>query len=236
MVAQKMQSLAHLAAETFQLRFGGGKVGAEFRWTEHYMPSLTHREVTAERDHIGGNVDQQHTAEADVVVHKADDGAGNQPSSLHASQQERIGLHERPLRCEFLNQRGDGRPEHPETGGHQRVHQIELPDLHVVPKRENGDGYDDDRAHGVEPHDEAAPVFAIDQDAGEGKHEHGGQRLQHRELSQRHLRVRGLQNVPGDRGRVHPAAQHRDHVGREHKAQGTLAEDGAHLFYFSRNG
>ena len=40
--------------------------------------------------------------------------------------------------------------------------------------------------------------------------------------------VRGLQDVPGDRGRVHPAAQHGDHVGREDKTQRALAEDGTH--------
>ena len=44
------------------------------------------------------------------------------------ANKKRVGLHELALGREFLNQRSDRRPEHPEAGGDQRVHQVELPD------------------------------------------------------------------------------------------------------------
>jgi hypothetical protein len=40
----------------------------------------------------------------------------------------------------------------------------------------------------------------------------------------------GLQDVPGDGGGVHAAAQHRNHVGQEHKTKSPLLQDGAHYF------
>ena len=85
-------------------------------------------------------------------------------------------------------------------------------------------------AYGIEPHDEAATILAVNNDAGEGKHQHGGEGLQNGKSAQRHFRVRGFEDVPGDRGRVHPAAQHGDHVGGEDEAQRALAEDGSHTF------
>jgi len=115
-------------------------------------------------------------------------------------------VHELALGREFLNERGDGRPEHPEAGGDQGVHEVEFPDLHAMLKGEHGDDGDDDAAHGVEPHDQAAAVFAVNNDAGEGQHEHGGNGLQNGERPERHFGVRGLKDVPGDGGRVHPAA------------------------------
>ena len=163
-----------------------------------------------------------------MVVHEADERAGDEPSALNAGQKKSIRLHELTFRREFLDERGDGGPEHPEAGGDEGVHQIELPDLHAVAKREDGDGHNDHGAHGVEPHDEAAAIFAINDDAGEGKHEHGGNGLQNGEGAERHFRVRGFEDVPGDRGRVHPAAQHGDHVGGKDEAQRALAEDGSH--------
>ena len=141
-----------------------------------------------------------------------------------------IRLHELTFGRELLDQRRDGWPEHPEAGGDQRVHQIELPDLHAMAKREDRYGYDDHGAHGVEPHDQAAAIFAVDKDSGEGKHEHGGNGLQNGEGAERHFRVRGFEDVPGHGGRVHPAAQHGDHVGGKDETQRTLAEDGAHPF------
>src|SRR5580698_5194602 len=41
--------------------------------------------------------------------------------------------------------------------------------------------------------------------------------------------MRGLQDVPGDGGRIHPAAQHGNHVGGEDETQRSLTEDGTHL-------
>src|SRR5882757_7437309 len=40
--------------------------------------------------------------------------------------------------------------------------------------------------------------------------------------------MRSLQDVPGHGSRVHPAAQHGDHVGGENKSQRTLGKTGAH--------
>src|SRR5579864_2833993 len=102
-----------------------------------------------------------------MVVHEADDRAGNQPSSLHACEQESIRLHELTFGCEFLNERGDGGPEHPEASGDESVHQVELPDLDAMSKREDGHANDNDSAHSVKPHDQAAAIFTINDDAGE---------------------------------------------------------------------
>ena len=63
-----------------------------------------------------------------------------------------------------------------------------------------------------------------------------GNGLQHGEGPQSHFGVRGLQDVPGDGGRVHPAAQHGNHVGGEDETQRTLAEDGTHLSTLAREG
>ena len=192
------------------------------------MTSLAHGEIAQERNHVGGDIDQEHAAEADVVVHEADERAGDEPSSLHAREKKSIRLHELAFGREFLNECGDGRPEHPETGGDESIHQIELPDLHAMLKGEDAHGHNDDGAHGIEPHDEAAAIFAVDNDAGEGKHQHGGNGLQNGEGAESHFRMRGFEDVPGDRGRVHPAAQHGDHVGGKDEAQRALAEDISH--------
>ncbi len=49
----------------------------------HHMPPLAHREVAAKRNDVGADVDQQHSAEADVLIDKSNDRAGNQPSTLN---------------------------------------------------------------------------------------------------------------------------------------------------------
>ena len=162
--------------------------------------------------------------------------AGDEPSALHAREQKSIRLHEFAFGREFLDERGDGGPEHPEAGGDEGVHQIQLPDLHAMLKGEDGHDHNDHGAHGIQPHDQAAAVFAVDDDAGEGKHEHGGDGLQNGEGAERHFRVRGLQDVPGDGGGIHPAAQHGDHVGGKDEAQRTPAENGAHLFNLTEGG
>src|SRR6202453_1525231 len=228
MIAKKEQTSAHIAPEALELSFSSENIGAQFLRAQNYVASFAHREIAAERNHVGGNIDQQNATETDVVVHESDEGAGDEPSSLNAGQKKRVGLHELALGREFLNQRGDGWPEHPETGGDEGVHQVELPHLHPMLEREDGDGHDDQGADGVEPHDQAAAIFAINDYASEGKHEHGGNGLQNGEGTERHFRVGGFQNVPGNRGRIHPAAQHGDHVGGKDKAQRALAEDVSH--------
>src|SRR6202040_2058447 len=109
-------------------------------------------------------------------------------SSLHASQEESVRLDELAFWSEFLNQRSDGWPEHPEAGSDQSIHQVELPDLHTMSKRQHSNAHDNHSAHGIEPHNQAPAIFAVNQDAGEGKHEHGGKRLQNRERAESHFR------------------------------------------------
>src|SRR5438309_881894 len=116
MVAEEVQTLFHLAPKALQLRFGGEDVGTQFVGAQDYMPSFTHSEVAEERHHVGGNINQQHTAETDVVVHEAYDRAGDEPASLDAGEQERIGFYEFAFRRQLLDQRGDRWPEHPEAG------------------------------------------------------------------------------------------------------------------------
>ena len=86
------------------------------------MAAFANREVAQKRNQVSGEIYEQHAAQANVVVHEADDGSGNQPAPLNARQQKRIGLNELALWGQFLNQGSDGRPEHPKTGGDKRVH------------------------------------------------------------------------------------------------------------------
>ena len=165
-----------------------------------------------------------------MVVHEADEGAGDEPASLHAGEKKSVRLHELAFGREFLNERGDGRPEHPEACGDESVHQIELPDFHAVLKGQDAYGDNDHGADGIEPHDQTATIFAVDNHAGEGEHQHGRNGLQDGESAERHFRVRDFEDVPGDRGRIHPAAQHGDHVGGKDEAQRALAENLSHTF------
>ncbi len=163
-----------------------------------------------------------------MVVHESDDRSGDEPSSLNSCEKKRIRLNKFTFGCEFLDECSDGWPEHPEAGGDERIHQVELPDLHAMLEREDSHGHDDRGAHAIEPHDQDAAIFPVNEDAGERKHQHGGNGLQNGEGAERHFRVRGLEDVPGNGGRVHAAAQHGDHVGGENETQRSLAEDGAH--------
>ena len=137
-------------------------------------------------------------------------------------------MYELTFGSEFLDKGGDGRPEHPEARGDESIHQVKLPDLHTMPKREDAHAQNDDGTQRIEPHDQTAAIFAVNNDAGEGKHQHGGNRLQNGEGAEGHFRMRGFEDVPGNRGRVHPAAQHGNHVGGEDEAQRALAEDISH--------
>ena len=96
-------------------------------------------------------------------------------------------------------------------------------------KRQDGHGHDDHSAHGIEPHDQAAAIFAVDEHSGEGKHEHGGNGLQDGEGAQRHFRVRGLQDVPGHGGRFIPLPNMEITLAAKTKRSGRLAENSAHL-------
>src|SRR5579872_2447054 len=122
MVAQKVKSFAHLAPEALQLSLRRDDIRAQLFRMDNDMPSLAHGEVTEERHHISGDVEHQHSAQPDVVVDETDDRAGNEKSPLHARQQKGIRLYELSFWSEFLDQCGDGRPEHPETRSDQRIH------------------------------------------------------------------------------------------------------------------
>ncbi len=228
-ITEKMQTFAHLAPEALKLIFRRDDVGPQFFRPQHDVASLAHGEVTQEGDYVGGDVNQQHAAQADVVINESDDGSGDEESTLYPGKQKRIGVHELAPRREFLDQGGNRRPEHPEAGGDQCIHQVKLPDLHAVLKGEDGHCHNNHSAQGVEPHDQAAAILAVDDHSGKGQHEHGWQRLQNRKGAQCHFRMRGLQDVPGHGGRIHPAAHHGNNIGGEYETQRAMAEDGAHL-------
>ncbi len=122
-----------------------------------------------------------------MVVNEPNNGPGNQPTALDSRQQKRVGVDKLFSRRQFLNQRGNGWPEHPETRRHQRVHQVQFPDFHLAGKRQDRNREDDDCAKRIQHHHQPAPVFAVNQNSGEGEHQHGGKRLQHGKRAQRHF-------------------------------------------------
>ena len=211
-------------------------IGSQFRRPGHDMASLADSEVQQKRRQVGGEIDQQHSAQADVIVDESDDGPGDQPPALNPRQQKGVGVDELFSRCQFLDQRRDGWPEHPETGRHQRVHQVQFPDFYLAGKGQDRNRENDDGADSIQHHDQPAPVFTVNQNSGEGQHQHGGKGLQHGKRSQRYFRVGGLQNVPGDGGGIHPAAQHRDHVGGENVPHGRFLQNVAHTFNVNDQG
>ncbi len=206
--AQKLDAFFHLASETLQGRFGGDHVGVQFSGTRNNVASLAHGEVAEERNDVGRAIDQQHAAEADVVVDKSHDGAGDEPASLHAGKQKRIRVDESFTRREFLDKCRDGRPEHPEAGGNQHVHGVKFPDLYAMGESQQGDHENNYTARGVEQHDQPAPVFAVNHYASERKQQQGRDGLHDRKRAERDFGMCGLQNVPGDSGSVHAAAEH----------------------------
>ena len=234
-VAEKLESLSHLAKEAFERSFGGHDVGVQFRGAGHDVASAAHREIAEEGDPVRREIDEQNAAQADVVIDEPDNRAGNQPASLDAGQQKGVGIDEFFPRSQLLDEGGDGRPEHPETRRHQHVHQVEFPDFHFAGIGQQGHDHDDQGARGIEDHDQAAAIFAVDEDAGEGEHQHGGDRLQNGEGAESGCGVRGLQNVPGDGGRVHAAAQHGDQIGAEDETQRPLLQNGTHTLLYTKN-
>ena len=117
-----MQSLSQVVPEALQLSLCGSNIGSQLLGMNHHVTSFAHREVAKKRDNVGRNVNQQHAAQTDVVVHESNHRTGNQPSPLYARQQESVRMNEAILRSEFLNERGDGWPEHPESRRDQHVH------------------------------------------------------------------------------------------------------------------
>src|ERR1700731_2456619 len=122
MIAEKMQTLSHFPPEALELCLCGPDVGAQLRGPETNVAAFANAEEAQTRTQVCGETYEQPAAQADVVVHQAADGSGNQPATLNARQQKRVGLNELALWGQFLNQGGDGGPEHPKTGGDKRVH------------------------------------------------------------------------------------------------------------------
>ena len=137
-------------------------------------------------------------------------------------------MYEFVARRELLNQRGYRRPKYPEARSHQHVHGVEFPHLHFAGKSKDRNHYDHECARRVEHHHETPPVFTIDNHACEGEQQDGRERLHDSKCAQRDFRMRGLQNVPGDRSGVHAAADHGHHVRAKDETQRLLLQNGTH--------
>src|SRR5713226_8666837 len=108
MFAQELDTFAHLAKEFLDRGFSGDDVCVQLGWARDNMAAFAHREVAEKRDHVGADVDQQNSAEADLVVRKTNDRSSNEPSSLYSCQQKSIGVDELVSRSQFLDKRSDG--------------------------------------------------------------------------------------------------------------------------------
>ncbi len=139
-------------------------------------------------------------------------------------------MHELRVRGELLDQRSDGWPEHPESGGNQNAHEIDFPQFRHSVVSQNGDDENDGPATGIEHHHEPPAVFAVNHYAGEGKHQQRRDGLQHQQRSQRHFRMRGLQDIPGYRGGVHPTADHGDDVCGKNQPQSAMLQNVTHVY------
>ena len=183
MVAQKDQALSHLAHEALHSGFSGLDIVLQFRRPRHDA-SLPHGKVAEEGNHVRADVDEQHATKTDMFVDESNDRPGDHPAALHSGEQNGVRPDKLSLGSEFLYQGCDGGPEHPEARCHKRVHQVEMPDLRVAPVGEHRHDQNDDCARDIEHHDQPPAVFAIDDDAGKGQHQHGGQCLQDGKRSQ----------------------------------------------------
>src|SRR5579872_1695377 len=82
----------------------------------HGDSSFANEEVAGDRDQIGTEIEKKHATEMNMVVDEADDGAGDEPSTLNSSHEKVAGRNILRFRREFLNERSHGWPEHPEAG------------------------------------------------------------------------------------------------------------------------
>ena len=180
--------------------------------------TFAHEEIAGEGDDVRQEVDKKYAAQPDVVIDEADHGAGDEPSALEACEDEAVGVSEAGFRREFLDEGVHGGPEHPEAGGDQHAHEVDLPERGFAEQGEHGDGQHDEAAGGVEEHDEMAAVLAVNDYAAEGKKQHGRDGLKHEHEAERGFRVCPLEHKPGDAGGVQATANHRDKVGGENQA------------------
>src|SRR5207248_8284163 len=167
--AKKLPAFMHLANELGDRTLGRNDIGSKLCGTRHNVPSLAYGEIAQERDHISADIDQQHATQANPVVNESNHRTSNEPAALNSGHQKRVRMNELVLGSELLNECADSRPEHPEAGGHQHVHQVELPYLYLACKGENRDHENDDGSNGVQHHDQPPTVFAVDNHARKGE-------------------------------------------------------------------
>ena len=162
---------------------GGREAGALRLRACHHVTSFADVVITNERDHVGGEVNHQYPAQPDVIVDEAHERAGDEPSPLEAGHQERVGVNVLIGRGDLLQQGVHGGPEHPEAGGNQREHGIQVPGLDGSARGEDGDHQGDAAAEKIEQQDQMPAVFAINHHAREGKQQHRGNSLQQQQLA-----------------------------------------------------
>src|SRR5438309_4198741 len=173
MFAQEVEAFTHLAKEFLDRGFSGDDVCVQLGRARDNVAAFAHCEVAEKRDYVRTDVDQQHSAEADLVVRKTNDRSSDEPSSLYSCEQKSIGVDELVSRSQFLDKRSDRGPEHPEASGDQGVHGVQLPDLCSSGEGENGNRKDDDRASGVEHHNQTPAILAVNDHAGEREQKNG---------------------------------------------------------------
>src|SRR6266566_905976 len=228
MFAQELDTFAHFAKELLDRSFSGEDVCVQLGWARDNVAAFAHCEVAEKRDYVSADVNQQHSAEADLVVRESNDRSSDEPASLYSGEQKSIGVDELVSRSQFLDERSDGGPEHPEAGSDQSVHGVQLPDLCSSGEGENGNCKDDNRASGVEHHDQSATILAVNDHACKREQKDCRKGLHHRQGPKGDCRMRGLQNVPGDRGGIHSAANHGNYVGSENETQPLLLQNRTH--------
>src|SRR4051812_41881707 len=99
------------------------------------VTAFPNERIARDREAVGRKVQEQYAAEPDVVIDETDDGSGDEPPALEPRKQRGIRLRELLIRSKFLEQRSDGRPEHPESGRDQHVHHEDMPHLNVMGRR-----------------------------------------------------------------------------------------------------
>src|SRR5690242_16022527 len=159
---KKFDSFTHLVPEMSNCIFGFYKVRVQFGGSRHNMFSTTHGEITEERYKISGEINQQDSTQSDFVVHKTDNGASNQPSTLNTGQKESIRMNKFIFGSEFLNERRNCWPKHPEARSDQRIHQVHFPNFYTMLKSENRNDHNNKGAASIKQHHQPPPVFAID--------------------------------------------------------------------------
>ena len=125
--AQEGEAFAQFAHEAADGSFSGIEIMQQLGGARHHVASFADREVAQKRNNVGGDVDKQDAAKPDVLVDKAYDGASDEPTALYADHQKGVGTDVFGVGREFLDQRGDRGPEHPESSRDQHVHGVKMP-------------------------------------------------------------------------------------------------------------